>query len=66
MKLIVFGVVMIILFIMSAVLHYLSEDIRIHYVSFYLDFMINGRRLKDYKCYNTLGIIRKDVIDKGD
>ena len=58
MKLIAFGVIII--------LHYLNKDIRIRYVSFYLDFIINNRRLRDYKYYNTLKIIRKDTINKGD
>ena len=47
-------------------LYYLSEDIRIRYVSFYLNFIINDRRLRGYKYYNTLEIIRKDIINKGD
>ena len=56
-------VIIIILFIIITIFYYLSKDMKIRYISFYLDFIINNRRLRDYKYYNTLEIIYKDIIN---
>ena len=44
-------------------LYDINKDIKVYYISFYLDFIINNKRFKSDKFYNTLRIIYKYIIN---